>query len=77
MVYHLCEHTIPFDSITERPEPTKQLLVVFSVVNIETEAQREAKSHMFRAEPACVEDSETHLLVTSLLSTPPKNLQLI
>lgn len=58
LAYYLCEHIIYIDSVTEAPKKlTKQPLLIFSVVNIETEAQREGKSHMFREGPAYAVDT--------------------
>lgn len=58
--YHqlmISEYNIFFDSIEEAPSKLMKPLLIFSGVNMGTEAQRQNKLHMFRVGPVYVGDS--------------------
>lgn len=53
----ISEYNIYFDSIEEAPSKLMKPLLIFSGVNMGTEAQRQNKLHMFRVGPVYVGDS--------------------
>lgn len=53
----ISEYNIHFDSIKEAPPKLMKPPLIFSGVNMGTEAQRENKLHMFRVGPLYVGDS--------------------
>ena len=53
----ISEHNIHIDSIKEEPPKLLKPLLIFSGVNMGTEAQRENKLDMFRVGPVYVCDS--------------------